>query len=86
MLEVQKKEAQQVLDELFSERLIPFKLSAHIVEAIGSGEYIVRFNDSRLRSVDLSWQEGQSFKDVFRTAVVERMKRLKALSRGEGQG
>ena len=76
MLEEQQAEAQQALDELFIEHLIPFKLSAHKLESIGSEEYIVRFHDSRLRSVDISWLQGQCFKDVFRTAVLERVNRL----------
>lgn len=77
MLEAtQKTEAQQALDELFSEHLLPFELSAHRVEAIGGEEYIVRFNDSRLPAVDLSWCQGECFKDVFRVAVLERVKRL----------
>ena len=72
----QRAEAQQILDELFSERLLPFKLSAHRVESIGCEEYIVRFHDSRLPSLDVSWGVGQCFKDVFRTAVLERVARL----------
>ncbi len=69
MLDEQKVEAQQALDELFNEHLLPFELSAHELESIGSEEYIVRFHDSRLPSVDISWHKGQCFKDVFRTAV-----------------
>ena len=76
MLDEQKEEAQQALDELFNEDLIPFELSAKQLESIGSEEYIVRFQDSRLPSVDISWHRGQCFKDVFRTAVLERVNRL----------
>jgi hypothetical protein len=76
MLEKQKVEAQQALDELFSEHLLPFELTAHKLESIGSGEYIVRFHDSRLSSIDVSWVQGQCFKDVFRTAVLARMDRM----------
>jgi hypothetical protein len=76
MLENQKTEAQQALDELFAESEIPFKLSAQTIEAIGSHEYIVRFHDSRLRSLDISCPQGQPFKDVFRAALLERVKRL----------
>lgn len=65
MVEEQKAEAPQALEWLFSEHLLPFELSAHRVEPIGSEEYIVRFHDSRLRSVDISWHQGQCFKDVF---------------------
>lgn len=67
-------EAQQALDELFSEHLLPFKLTAGAVDDIGLQEYIVRFHDSRLNSVLVSWYEGLSFKDVCRTAILERVK------------
>lgn len=76
MLEKEQAEAQQALDELFSEHLLPFELSALVVESIGSAEYIVRFYDSRLRSVDVSCPQGQNFKDALRAAVLERVKRL----------
>lgn len=71
-----KVTAQETLDELFSQRLIPFELSARVVDSLGLEEYIVRFYDSRLRSVDFSWREGQSFKDVIRRAVLDRVSRL----------
>jgi hypothetical protein len=68
--------AQQTLDELLSEHLIPFKLSARMVESMGQGEYIVRFHDSRLRSVDVSWQGGESFKALVRAAILGRLSRM----------
>ncbi len=73
-----KAEAQQVLDQLFGEQLLPFKLFARRVESIGLEEYIVRFHDSPLQSIDVSWcqSEGESFKDVFRAAVLERLGRM----------
>ena len=74
--ETQIAEAQEALDELFVERLIPFELSAHKVVAIGGEEYIVRFHDNRLPAVDISWCQGESFKDVLRVAVLARVKRL----------
>jgi hypothetical protein len=68
--------AQDTLDELFTEHLIPFELSARKVDCIGIDEYIVRFYDSRLRSIDISWSLGQSFRSVFRASVLDRVKRL----------
>jgi hypothetical protein len=68
--------AQQTLDELFVEGLIPFKLSAQLVESLGMGEYIVRFYDSRFYSVDVSWQQGEAFSAVFRAAILARCARL----------
>ena len=75
--ELLRLEAQQTLDELFAENLIPFRLSARVLESIGMDEYIVRFYDSRLRSVDVSWQPGQPFKTVFRAAILARVGRLR---------
>lgn len=54
MLEEQRVGAQQTLDELFSEGLLPFALSAQKLESIGNEEYIMRFHQSRLSSVDVS--------------------------------
>jgi hypothetical protein len=68
---------QQALDELYAENLIPFKLSVRDVESIGMGEYIVRFGDNWLPSLDVSWQQGQTFKAVFRAAVSDRVARLR---------
>ena len=76
-IETMKVGAQQTLDELFAESLLPFRLSARAVESIGMEEYIVRFHDSRLFSVDVSWQRDQSFKSVFRTAILDRVARLR---------
>ena len=46
-------EAQSVFDDLWAENLIPFQLTAHKVKSVGLEEYIVRFHDSRLHSVDV---------------------------------
>ena len=76
MLEEQKADAQQALDELFAASLLPFKLSARVVREIGVEEYEIYFHDSRLYSVDVSWLPGECFKDVFRAAVLERVGEL----------
>ena len=68
--------AQDTLDELFTASLIPFALSARRVDSIGSAEYIIRFYDSRLHSIDISWGKTESFSDVFRASVLDRVKRL----------
>lgn len=75
-IEALKMGAQQTLDELFVERLIPFKLSAHVVDSLGREEYIVRFHDARLHSVDVSCPEGHPFKEMVRAAVLDRVSRL----------
>jgi hypothetical protein len=68
--------AQQAVDELFAEGLIPFALAARAVESLGLEEYIVRFQDSRLSAVDVSWLSGQSFKAAVRSAVRSRVSRM----------
>ena len=70
-------EAQSVLNDLWGESLIPFKLTAHKVECIGPGEYIIRFHDSRLRSVDFSWKDTEPFDAAVRAAILSRAARLR---------
>jgi hypothetical protein len=71
-----KFEVQETLDELFGEHLIPFELTARMVNANGSGEYEVPFYDSRIHSMRFSWQDGGStLKEVVRSAALNRTKR-----------
>ena len=79
------KEAQWALDELWKENLIPFELTAWEVDFVGLEEYIVRFNDARLFAVDVSRQEGESFKNVFRLAILNRVSRLSGPSTNRGR-
>jgi len=67
-----QSEAQQVLDELDRRHLILFKLSAFKVEWIGLDKYMIYFHDSRLPALMISWVEGQSFRDIFRSAILNR--------------
>ncbi|MBC7932650.1 MAG: hypothetical protein H7Z38_18980 [Rubrivivax sp.] len=71
-----KLEAQQVLDELMKEQLIPFKLYAGEVVSEGVGKYTIRFHDSRIRSVTVTLEAGQCFKDSVRTATLARVARM----------
>lgn len=71
-----RPQAQAVLDNLFRNQVLPFELIATKVECLGSNEYIVRFFDSRLRSVDVSWKQDQSFEEAFQAAMVDRVRRL----------
>jgi len=68
--------AQSVLDDLWAKDQIPFQLTAHVVESLGMDEYIVRFYDSRIRSVDVSSKNSHSFQEAVRVAVVDRVARL----------
>jgi len=69
-------EIQPILHELLSEGVIPFALTKYGVQANGRGEYLVSFNDSRIRSCRFSWKEGENFKEVFRAAIIDRVNRM----------
>jgi hypothetical protein len=76
LLEKLRCEAQSALDDLWAKKLIPFELEARKIDSLGYDEYIVRFQDSRLRSVDVSWVQGDSFEDLVRDAVLACVERL----------
>lgn len=71
-----KVAAQQALDELMQEQLLPFKLTAREVVADGAAEYTVRFYDSRIRSVTVTLVAEQSFKDLIRAATLARVRKM----------
>ena len=68
-------EAQSVVDELRQSKLIAFKLTVRGVDSLGMEEYIVRFSEGPLRSLDVSWKNNNSFKDAVRSAVLTRAAR-----------
>jgi hypothetical protein len=70
-----EEEAQQVLDELWSQKLIPFALSVgKITKAVG--EYVIHFHDSRMHTAHVPFIEGHAFKDSVRTAVLDRAAKI----------
>jgi hypothetical protein len=69
-------EVQQALDDLFSERLLPFKLSVDNMELVGPAEYVIHFHDSRLNQADFSHRSGESFREDLRVSVMESVQRL----------
>lgn len=75
-LEGLRLEAQQTLDDLLKDGLIPFELTARTIESEDDGQYVIRFHDSRFFSISVAWDEGQSFRDNFRAAVLGRVKRM----------
>lgn len=79
-----KLRVQETLDELFSEHLIPFELTAYKVNSEGLGEYFVPFFDSRIHSITFSLTNGGYFKEVVRAAVLARVKRMKGPWKGFG--
>jgi len=76
MLKDQKVEAQQELDELFREGLLPFEMFACQLLPTGIRECQILFHDSRVHSVKVSYRKGQRFRDVFRAAVLERVEKI----------
>ncbi|HEY8188991.1 MAG TPA: hypothetical protein VIF64_23195 [Pyrinomonadaceae bacterium] len=68
-------EAQQVLDELWTEKLIPFALNVGKITKEPS-EYTIHFYDSRIRTASVPVTEGKSFKDQVRVAVLDRVERI----------
>ena len=75
MLEELTQEAQEVLDELWAEKLIPFKLSAGKVTE-GIGEYAIRFNDCPFHLVHVPLTEEIEFRQALRVAVLKRVARI----------
>ena len=72
-----KVRVQATLDELNSEHLIPFKLTAHGISADGPGKYVVPFYDSRIHSFEFSWTRGaSSLREVVRAAVLDRVRSM----------
>ncbi len=68
-----KLEAQQALDELFTEDALPFKLTAHRIEIRAFDEVVVLFHDSRLHSVVVTCHADESFKQGVRAAVLKQI-------------
>lgn len=67
---------QQTLDELFSKGQLPFRLTAYDVIKLTFDEYTVPFYDSRIHSITFTLKTGASFKEVVRSAVLQRVAQL----------
>ncbi len=70
-----ESEAQQVLNELWAAKLIPFKLAVGKI-AKASGHYILHFYDSRMHTAEVPLTEGQSWAEMVRIAVLDRVAKL----------
>ena len=68
-------EAQQVLDELLTEKLIPFALNVGKITK-DSGYYTIHFYDSRIHSTRVNLTKGHSFRELVRTAVLARVEKI----------
>jgi hypothetical protein len=67
-----EEQTQQVLDELWSEQLIPFALNVGKITK-DSAEYTIHFYDSRIRTALVPVTDAQPFKDRVRSAVLARV-------------
>ena len=65
-------EVQQVLDELWSEKLTPFPLRVGKITK-APAEYTIHFYDSRILTARVPLTEGHSFRDLVRSAVLARV-------------
>ena len=70
-----ESEAQQVLEQLWAEKLIPFELNVGKITK-HSGHYTIHFHDSRMYTADVSLREGQSWAEMVRVAVLDRVAKL----------
>ena len=68
-------EVQQVLDAMWTEELLPFKLNVGKLE-VEEGGYTIHFHDSRIHTAQVSWKEGESVNDSIRAAVLDRVRRM----------
>lgn len=68
-------EAQQVLDELLTEKLTPFALNVGKITK-GIGEYTIYFYDSRIDSARVPLTRGHSFRALVRSAVLARVEKM----------
>jgi hypothetical protein len=68
-------EAQQVLDELWTEKLIPFALSVGKITKDLSA-YTIHFYDSRIRTARVQLAERALFRETVRSAVLARVTQL----------
>lgn len=73
MLSKYKADAQQVVNYLFADHLIPFQLSAHKVTDEGSCEYRIHFYDSRLHSIIINSGVTTPIKQQVKSAVLLRL-------------
>jgi hypothetical protein len=70
-----KTEAQQVLDELWSEKLIPFSLTiGKITKSLEA--YTLHFYDSRMSTALIPSTERHLFREMVRSAVLARVGKI----------
>lgn len=68
-------EAQQVLNELWSEGLIPFPLNVGKITK-GVDGHTIHFHDSRIHTARVPLTKGHSFRHLVRKAVLARVAQM----------
>jgi hypothetical protein len=68
-------EAQQVLDELWADKAIPFALRLGKLTK-SADEYTLHFYDSRMRKAHVPLSQERSFKEMVREAVLARAEQM----------
>jgi len=77
-------EAQRVLDELWSEKLLPFQLNVGELTNEERG-YTIHFYDSRITTARILLAPGELFKDAVRAAVLDRVRGMSGPLRAKPQ-
>ncbi len=73
--------AQEVLDELWIEKLIPFALKVGEITK-DADEYTLHFHDARLRTAFVLMLEGEAFRDAVRSSVLKRVAKISGPLKG----
>lgn len=74
-----EKQTQQVLDELWGEKLIPFVLNVGKITK-DSAEYTIHFYDSRIRTARVPLTSAQPFKHAVRSVVLAWVEEMRGRS------
>jgi hypothetical protein len=70
-----KTEAQKVVDQLWDEHLVPFPLNVGEVTKDPPCDTL-HFHDSRIRTADVCLEEGQTFPEGVKDAVLDRVGKM----------
>jgi hypothetical protein len=68
-------QVQQVLNELWREKLIPFALNVGKITKADK-EYTIHFYDSRITNASVSLIEGHALSDLIRSAVLNSVAKI----------
>jgi hypothetical protein len=68
-------EVQQVLDELWSKKLVPFALNVGKITK-EFGEHTIHFHDSRICTATVLLAESHSSREIIRSAVLARVAQM----------